>query len=93
MRAIVLEQKDGRGHLTYTENRRIPEPKDDEIRVKVKSAGLNPVDYKLAGEMFRGRSSRYWGLMLPESWKAQVKMPDIILRKVTGFFTTAALQR
>lgn len=48
MRAIVLEQKDGRGHLTYTENRRIPEPKDDEIRVKVKSAGLNPVDYKLA---------------------------------------------
>ena len=48
MRAIVLEHRDGISDFTYTEDRKIPEPKDDEIRVKVKSAGLNPVDYKLA---------------------------------------------
>lgn len=48
MKAIVLTKIGDLTGLQYTEEREIPQPRDDEIRVQVKAAGLNPVDYKLA---------------------------------------------
>ncbi len=47
MRAIILEKPGSFNDLHLVENREIPEPEKNEIRVKVKAAGLNPVDYKL----------------------------------------------
>ena len=47
MKALVLAKPGSIDGLEYVENREIPEPKENEIRVKVMAAGLNPVDYKL----------------------------------------------
>lgn len=48
MRAVVLTEPGSIDGLEYVENREIPEPGENEIRVTVMAAGLNPVDYKLA---------------------------------------------
>ncbi|MCQ4637426.1 zinc-binding dehydrogenase [Anaerovorax odorimutans] len=48
MKAIVLTQTGHLDNLKYTEERQIPQPGDNEIRVRVMAVGLNPVDYKLA---------------------------------------------
>jgi NADPH:quinone reductase-like Zn-dependent oxidoreductase len=48
MKAIVLEKNEGTRRLVYTEDREKPKPAEDEILVKVRAVGLNPVDYKLA---------------------------------------------
>lgn len=48
MKAIVLNRNGEAANLSYAEERLVPKPEDNEIRVKVKAVGLNPVDYKLA---------------------------------------------
>lgn len=48
MKAIVLNRNGEAAKLSYVENRPVPKPGYNEIRVKVKAVGLNPVDYKLA---------------------------------------------
>ncbi len=54
MKAIVIKQYGNESVLGYTETER-PEPKADEILVKVHIAGVNPADWKIRdgmGEMF-----------------------------------------
>lgn len=48
MKAFVLTGPKGCDGLKLVDDRRIPTPAPDEIRVRVKAVGLNPVDYKLA---------------------------------------------
>lgn len=48
MKALILEKPGELDSLTVVTNREIPEPKDNEIRVKVYAAGLNPSDYQVA---------------------------------------------
>ena len=47
MKALILEKPGGPDNLKIAD-RPLPEPAPDEIRVKVKAVGLNPVDYKIA---------------------------------------------
>lgn len=47
MRAIILEQP-GKPDTMHLAERPIPEPGAGEIRVRVRAASLNPVDYKVA---------------------------------------------
>ena len=47
MKAVILTAPKSYEYLKIVSNRLIPEPKADEIRVKVHAVGLNPVDYKL----------------------------------------------
>ncbi|MCG7379755.1 zinc-binding dehydrogenase [Paenibacillus sp. ACRSA] len=48
MKALILEKPGQLNALTVVTNREIPDPKDNEIRVKVYGAGLNPSDYQVA---------------------------------------------
>ncbi|AIQ48571.1 zinc-binding alcohol dehydrogenase [Paenibacillus sp. FSL R7-0273] len=48
MKALILEKPGELESLTVVTNREMPEPKDNEIRVKVIAAGLNPSDYQVA---------------------------------------------
>ncbi|MBA9087923.1 NADPH:quinone reductase-like Zn-dependent oxidoreductase [Fontibacillus solani] len=48
MKALILEKPGELDSLTVVTNREMPEPKDNEIRVKVIAAGLNPSDYQVA---------------------------------------------
>ncbi|MEK4058461.1 MULTISPECIES: zinc-binding dehydrogenase [Paenibacillus] len=48
MKALILEKPGELDSLTVVTNREMPEPKDNEIRVKVYAAGLNPSDYQVA---------------------------------------------
>lgn len=48
MKAIVLKKSGSLDELKFEKDRPIPLPQKNEIRVKVYSVGLNPVDYKLA---------------------------------------------
>lgn len=48
MRALILEEPGKLESLTVVANREVPEPNEDEIRVKVYAAGLNPSDYQVA---------------------------------------------
>ncbi|MBI5175613.1 MAG: alcohol dehydrogenase catalytic domain-containing protein, partial [Candidatus Melainabacteria bacterium] len=47
MKALCLD-KPGPIESLYLTDREEPTPKADEIRVKVRAVGLNPVDYKIA---------------------------------------------
>lgn len=48
MKALVLEKPGSVDGLKIVYDRAIPEPKEDEIRVKVHAAALNPSDYQVA---------------------------------------------
>lgn len=48
MEALVLEEPGKIESLTVVQDREKPTPKDNEIRVKVHAAGLNPSDYQVA---------------------------------------------
>lgn len=47
MKALILEEPGKLDSLTVVTNREVPEPNDNEIRVKVYAAGLNPSDYQV----------------------------------------------
>ena len=52
LKALVLEEQGNFESLTIVHDRPKPEPNNDEIRVKVVAAGLNPSDYQTAS--YRG---------------------------------------
>lgn len=56
MKALLLDRT-GPVSSLYVGDLPIPEPGDNEIRVKVRAVSLNPVDYKLAG---RGNENWIW---------------------------------
>jgi NADPH:quinone reductase-like Zn-dependent oxidoreductase len=56
MKAIVIDQNGGPEVLKYEEAPR-PQPKDDEILIRVMAAGVNPVDVFIREGRFGGRSS------------------------------------
>jgi len=45
MKAIVLKKFGDLSHFSF-EELSLPEPKDGEVRIKIKAVGFNPVDYK-----------------------------------------------
>lgn len=59
MKAIVIKEYGNRDVLEYTETDR-PQPKDDEILVKVHAAAVNPVEWKI-----RAGDGERFGLKLP----------------------------
>jgi len=61
MRAACLHAHTGVEGIRLDEIDR-PSPKQGEVLVQVRAAGVNPVDWKLAGEMGRG-----FGLTLPHT--------------------------
>lgn len=48
MKAFILTDKNGIDSIKLDPKRALPMPEANEIRVKVKAVGLNPVDYQLA---------------------------------------------
>jgi NADPH:quinone reductase and related Zn-dependent oxidoreductases len=48
MKALVLEEQGKLKSLTVKHDREKPIPKENEIRIKVEAAGLNPSDYQVA---------------------------------------------
>src|SRR5438128_75708 len=52
MKAIVVHNYGGPEVLKYEENTQRPEPKDDQILVRVIAAGVNPVDGMIRSGMF-----------------------------------------
>jgi NADPH:quinone reductase-like Zn-dependent oxidoreductase len=53
MKALVLD-KPGTPETLYASDVEKPQPKADEVRVKVHAVGLNPIDYKLAASGLPG---------------------------------------
>jgi NADPH:quinone reductase-like Zn-dependent oxidoreductase len=47
MKAVYINEFGGREKLIYTEDFKKPEPQEGEVLVRIKSAGVNPVDYKI----------------------------------------------
>lgn len=59
MKAIQIKEYGDESVLDYTDVNR-PEPKSDEILVKIEAAAVNPVDIKI-----RNGKGREWGMKLP----------------------------
>jgi len=60
MKAIVVHNYGGPEVLEYEDTRR-PEPKEDQILVRVIAAGVNPVDASIRSE----RGAKFFGITLP----------------------------
>jgi len=60
MKAIVVHNYGGPEVLKYEDTRR-PEPKEDQILVRVIAAGVNPVDASIRSE----RGAKFFGITLP----------------------------
>jgi NADPH:quinone reductase-like Zn-dependent oxidoreductase len=60
MKAIVVHEYGGLGVLKLEDAPR-PEPKDDQVLIRVIAAGVNPVDAHIR----TGRSAKFFGTTLP----------------------------
>jgi hypothetical protein len=71
MKAILINTYGNENVLNYVDVER-PEPKAEEILVKVHVAGVNPVDWKIRngmGEKFGLKLPSFWAAILPELLK------------------------
>ena len=55
MKAVVLQAHGDASHLKL-QQMEIPQPKKGELRIKIKAAGFNPVDYKIRQGLYGGNT-------------------------------------